>query len=162
MNAQRPACQTLPNPSAQPDTASFRILVIDDHPPFRQTLAHLLRRAGYTVEEADNGVGGLASLGSHPTDLVITDRDMPGLSGWDVARLAKGMEPGLPVVLVTGGIDTRTTDRQDRSYVDAILWKPFSFTHLLDLIGQLIGHKPITASPAGGGTRRRSPAWPPS
>ncbi len=162
MDQARPAVNTLPAPAKRAAGASPRLLLIDDHPPFRKTLAHLLRTAGYSVEEAEDGARGLESFGSHATDLVITDRDMPGLSGWDVARLAKDMKPGLPVILVTGGIDAGVEKRHDPSCVDAILWKPFSFMGLLDLVRQLVGNPPATPSPAWGDTRRRSPTWPPS
>ena len=126
---------------------SLRVLLIDDHPPFRQTLAYLLRKAGHTVDEAGNGSAGLASLRMHPADLVITDRDMPGLSGWEVARLVKALEPRLPVLLVTGGVDARVEGRQDPPCVDAILWKPFAISDLLDLIVQFTGDRSTAAGP---------------
>ena len=42
--------------------------------------------------------------------MVVTDRDMPGLTGWDVARLAKAMDPQVPVMLVTGGVGCAAPD----------------------------------------------------
>ncbi len=114
-----------------------RLLLIDDSAPFRQTLAQLLRVAGHTVLEAETGSAGLAILRTNPADLVLTARDMPGLSGWDVARLVKATYPRLPVVLVTRSVDPIATDRRDRELVDAILRPPFQFTELRTLIGRL-------------------------
>jgi CheY-like chemotaxis protein len=115
----------------------LRILLIDDCAPFRQTLARLLRVAGHMVFEAEAGSAGLAILRTNPVDLVLTDRDMPGLSGWDVARLVKATYPRLPVVLVTGGAGSGPLDRRTPAPVDAVLWKPFPFTELLAIMGRL-------------------------
>lgn len=114
-----------------------RLLIIDDHAPFRQTLAGLLRFAGHTVFEAGEGSAGLALLRREPLDLVVTDQDMPGLTGWDVARLVKAMRPRLPVVLVTGGMNVDAALRSRRERVDAILGKPFPLRELLVLIARL-------------------------
>jgi len=115
----------------------LRLLLIDDSVSFRQTLARLLRVAGNTVVEAETGAAGLALLRQHPLDLVVTDRDMPGLTGWDVARLAKTTHPHLPVVLVMGGGSCGAPERRTPPPVDAILWKPFLFAELLAVIGRL-------------------------
>jgi two-component system, OmpR family, response regulator MprA len=115
----------------------LRLLLIDDSSPFRETLARLLRVAGHTVFAAEAGSAGLAILHAHPVDLVLTDRDMPGLSGWDVARLVKTTYPRLPVVLMTGGAGSGPLDVRTVATVDAVLWKPFPFTELLAIIGRL-------------------------
>jgi len=114
-----------------------RLLIIDDHAPFRHTLACLLQVAGHTVFEAGEGSAGLALLRQELLDLVITDQDMPGLTGWDVARLVKATHPRIPVVLVTGGMDVDATIRSRREQVDAILRKPFPLPELLVLIARL-------------------------
>ena len=128
----------------------LRLLLIDDSVPFRQTLARLLRVAGHTVFEAEAGSAGLAILRKNPVDLVLTDRDMPGLSGWDVARRVKTTDPRLPVVLLTGGTGSGPLDQRTLAPVDAILWKPFPFTELLTIIGRLT--KGAAAGPAAGAT----------
>lgn len=121
------------------DAANFprRLLLIDESAPFRQTLARLLRVAGHTVVEAETGAAGLALLRQQPLDLVVTDLDMRGLTGWDVARLIKATDPQLPVVLVTGGTGSVAPDRRTPAPVDAILWKPFPFAELLAVLARL-------------------------
>ena len=111
--------------------------MIDDSSPFRETLARLLRVAGHTVFTAEAGSAGLAILRTNPVDLVLTDRDMPGLSGWDVARLIKATYPRMPVVLMTGGVGSGPLDGRTVAPVDAVLWKPFPFTELLAIMGRL-------------------------
>jgi two-component system, response regulator FlrC len=115
----------------------LRLLVIDDSSPFRETLARLLRVAGHTVFTAETGSAGLAILRTNPVDLVLTDRDMPGLSGWDVARLVKATYPRMPVVLMTGGVGSVPLNGQTIAAVDDVIWKPFPFTELLAIMGRL-------------------------
>ena len=136
---------------------TLRLLLIDDSAPFRQTLASLLRVAGHTVFEADTGAAGLALLRQHALDLVMTDLDMRGLTGWDVARLIKATYPHLPVVLVTGGTGSVAPDRRTPAPVDAILWKPFPFAELLAVLGRLTrgGSSALIGVVGGQATGRR-------
>ncbi|HSB82061.1 MAG TPA: response regulator [Candidatus Methylomirabilis sp.] len=114
-----------------------RLLLIDDDPSLRTTVGCLLRKFGHTVEVAESGSAGLALLRQKPVDLVLTDLKMPGLTGWDVARLVKATHPRLPVVLVTGCAQTIPPDQPERSWVDAILAKPCGAAAMLAVIGAL-------------------------
>jgi CheY-like chemotaxis protein len=118
-------------------SAPRRLLVIDDDPSCRTTIAYLLQNLGHTVEAAESGSAGLALLRQKAVDLVVTDLMMPGLTGWDVARLAKAMHPRLPVVLVTGCAHTISPDARERQFVDAILPKPFGAAAIQAVIGPL-------------------------
>jgi CheY-like chemotaxis protein len=124
-------------------------LLIEDSAPLRQTLARLLRVAGQTVWEAETGAAGLALLRQQPLDLVVTDRDLPGLTGEDVARLLKVTYPHLPVVLVTGGADPTLAGRREPAGVDAVLRKPFQFKELLALIDRLTGDAAVPVARRG-------------
>jgi CheY-like chemotaxis protein len=100
-------------------------------------MACLLRKLGHTVDAAESGSAGLALLRQKPVDLVMTDLMMPGLTGWDVARLAKAMHPRLPVVLVTGCAHAISPDGPERLFVDAILSKPCGAAAIQAVIGPL-------------------------
>jgi CheY-like chemotaxis protein len=126
-----------------------RLLVIDDDLSCRTTIAYLLQKLGHTVEAAENGFAGLALLGQKLVDLVLTDLMMPGLNGWDVARLAKAMHPGLPVVLVTGAAHIISPDQPERTWVDAILAKPFGVAAMQAVIGALTRDRSETECSAG-------------
>lgn len=119
------------------ESSSRRLLVIDDDPSCRTTIAFLLQRLGHTVEAAESGSAGLTILRQVPVDVVMTDLTMPGLTGWDVARLAKAMRPRLPVVLVTGCAHTISPDQLELQFVDAILPKPFGVAAIQAVIGAL-------------------------
>jgi CheY-like chemotaxis protein len=78
-----------------------KILVIDDEPALRQTLARILLQAGMEVTTAENGEQGLAFLDTSKFDLIYMDLCMPGLAGLDALDLVRSRHPGLPVILFT-------------------------------------------------------------
>jgi CheY-like chemotaxis protein len=132
-------------------SAPRRLLVIDDDHSFRTTVECLLRRFGHTVEVAESGSAGLALLRQTPVDLVLTDLSMPGLTGWEVARLVKAMHPRLPVVLVTGDAEAIPPDLPERTWVDAILAKPCGVAAMQTVIGALTMERAEAAGSADPG-----------
>jgi len=98
-----------------------RVLVVDDSPFFIKVLSDLLAE-DFVVETADSGEAALALLkssevkGSSSFDLVITDLEMPGLSGYEVAQFVKGrnrQNKFLPVVMLT---EKEITKEEAREY----------------------------------------------
>jgi CheY-like chemotaxis protein len=114
-----------------------RVLFIDDDPMVLKTLAYLLRKAGHDVEEAQSGGAGLALFRDNPADIVLTDFAMPGLTGWDVARTVKSINPRVPVVYVTGS--AHEIAPHQREAVEAIIEKPCGVTTLQTVIRLLTG-----------------------
>ena len=129
-----------------------RLLLIDDDPQVRQTVAALLRAAGHAVTEAESGRAGLQHVTAEALDAVLTDLGMPDLAGWDVARETKAIQPELPVILLTGwGEQAEPREgSDDRRYVDRILGKPVRLDDLLRAIGELC--------PPEGGSAPAAPA----
>ena len=81
-----------------------RVLVVDDDPVIRQSIARLLHGLGHQVVTAATGPDALARAAAHPPDLVLLDLDMPGMSGLDVCRRLK-TDPATrltPVLVLTG------------------------------------------------------------
>jgi CheY-like chemotaxis protein len=79
-----------------------QILLIEDNPTNLQLMAYLLRSLGHEVWEATNGTEGIALARNRP-DLILSDIQMPGVDGFEVARLVKS-DPDLadlPLVAVT-------------------------------------------------------------
>ena len=123
-----------------------RLLLVDDDPMVRQTLANLLRSVGHKVIEADGGSEGLARLADSSVDLVLTDLGMPGVSGWDVARASREQRPGLPVVLLTGwGDQPGMEESRERRLVDRVLGKPVRLEDLQAVIAELTPPGPVPA-----------------
>ena len=86
------------------------LLVIDDDDSVRAVLVDALRGAGYEVTEARDGQSGLDALERLQPSAAIIDFIMPGMNGAEVARRARLIMPGLPVVFVSGYFDTAALD----------------------------------------------------
>ena len=120
-------------------TKAARVLVIEDEPAVRGVLVDLLREAGYTVTEAADGMGGLASCEREVPDLVLTDLSMPGLSGWDVAARCRERFPQIPIGLVTGWGDQLEPERVAGAAIGFVLAKPFRADDVLREIARALG-----------------------
>ena len=77
------------------------LLVVDDEPSARTTLALLLRKRGHHVVEADGATSAAAKLSEEAFDLVVTDLRMPDGDGLGVLRAAKAHAPATEVILLT-------------------------------------------------------------
>ncbi|MDF1612845.1 sigma-54-dependent transcriptional regulator [Stygiobacter electus] len=86
-----------------------KILVIDDDESIRQSLSNFLRRSGYNVLLAENGKTGLEILNKQTPDLIISDIKMPELSGIDVLRKSKEIDPFIKIILITAHDDVQIT-----------------------------------------------------
>ena len=82
------------------------ILVVDDDALINMNTADMLSELGHTVLEAYSGQEALSILkDGRRIDALITDYDMPGMSGVELAALAQELRPKLPVLLATGYTD---------------------------------------------------------
>lgn len=101
-----------------------KILIIDDEPALRQTMARILQQAGLDVTTAQDGEQGLAFLGTTGFDLVYMDLRMPGLAGLEVLELMRASHPDLPVVLFTAQPDLDSAVEALRRGATDYLLKP--------------------------------------
>jgi len=98
------------------------ILIIDDEPSLRKTLARILQRAGFEVTSAENAEQGIAFLETTKFDLVYMDIRMPGLAGLDALTIIHANNPSLPVVLFTAQPDlTSAVEALRRGATDYLL-----------------------------------------
>jgi PAS domain S-box-containing protein len=140
-------------PAAISDVAGPRLLLIDDQADLLQVLRTILEGKGYAVDLAMNGKDGIHLLSQQRFALVLTDLGMPDLSGWDVARKVREIQPRTPVVLMTGWAADIDQERLARGSVDAMLPKPFRSERLLEVIeGLLQGLPGRESSPPVGGS----------
>jgi CheY-like chemotaxis protein len=83
-------------------TSQPRLLLCDDSTVERQALAHLLRRSGYSVEEAADGEAALVHIKHRPVDAVLLDLNMPDVDGFAVLSYLQEHRRALPVILLSG------------------------------------------------------------
>jgi two-component system response regulator RegX3 len=77
-----------------------RVLVVEDEPSYRETLAYMLGREGFDVVEAADGAEGLAAYDRAGADIVLLDLMMPGIPGTEVCRQLRQRGP-VPVIMLT-------------------------------------------------------------
>ena len=109
------------------------ILVIEDDDRVRTLLRDILVIGGYRVIEASDGRSGIRNLEKWDMiDLVLTDLGMPGMNGWEVARMTKRKVPQLPVILLTEWRLSPDGKKIKESGVDRIIGKPFKVNDILE------------------------------
>ncbi len=86
-----------------------RILLVDDEPSIRQLLSYRLRKEGYEVVMAENGRNAIATLEKGGVDLLVSDIRMPDMSGVEVLRAAKAIDPDILGVMITAYASKETS-----------------------------------------------------
>src|SRR5262249_2311514 len=117
------------------------ILVADDEPGVRTSLAEVLRDAGYRVETAADGTAALEALANNDFSVVVTDLRMPGADGLAVLQRARAISPQTIVFLMTAhaSIDTAVAALRQGA-LDYVL-KPVVFDDLLGKIARALDHR---------------------
>jgi DNA-binding response OmpR family regulator len=126
------------------------ILAVDDEAHILHVVSLKLQNAGFTVLTANDGEEAPETAASSSIDLMITDFQMPGISGVELARRIHG-EPGrknLPVMLLTAhGLALEQVDLAQAG-ITACLSKPFSPRDLLEKVNELIRKREAAAATA--------------
>lgn len=118
-------------------SASLSVLVVDDEPFVRETLADMLVDLDHKVVTADCGRDALEKVSRDDFDLVFTDLAMPEMDGWETARAIRKQCPELPIVLVTGYGATAQPPSGELDLVACIISKPFDFDQVTGTIGKV-------------------------
>jgi DNA-binding response OmpR family regulator len=123
-----------------------RVLVVEDHAKLAMTIATGLRQAGMAVDVVFDGLDALDYLAITPYDIVVLDRDLPGMHGDDVCRalVAEGARTRVLMLTAAGAVEDRV-DGLDLG-ADDYLPKPFEFSELVARIRALV-RRPGTALP---------------
>ena len=111
------------------------MLLVDDEPLVRATVAEGLRGAGYQVMEAATPAAALARVKDGPLpDIVVTDQMMPGMTGASLAAALRAMQPAMPVLVITGYVAPGAADLAGLP----VLAKPFRLDELAAAIDALL------------------------
>ena len=103
---------------------TLRVLIVDDEVSVRKVMAAVLAQLGLPCETAASGDEALHVLETHRIDAVISDLQMPGMSGMELLAKVKQIYPGTVFLMVTGVDDTRVGVQAMRQGADDYLVKP--------------------------------------
>jgi CheY-like chemotaxis protein len=113
------------------------ILVVDDEPDvedlFRQQFRRDIRAGRFTIDFAQSGASALQKISDAdavPLLLILSDINMPGMSGLELLPKAKASRPDVPVIMITAYGDGDTRRRALEGGAEALLTKPIDFTAL--------------------------------
>lgn len=117
------------------------VLVVDDEPSIRHLVQSVLRPMGYEVTVAAGGREALRAVYSESASpaLLVTDIDMPGMTGIELAARLTAERPAVQVILMTGDVASAERARTRAGFVAAVLLKPFSSAELRDAVRATIG-----------------------
>ena len=119
---------------------NMKILVVDDFSTMRRIIKNLLKELGFTnIEEADDGQTALPLLKQGNFDFLVTDWNMPGMSGIDLLRAVRA-DPklaGLPVLMVTAEAKREQIVLAAQEGVNGYIVKPFNGATLKEKIDKI-------------------------
>ena len=115
-----------------------RILLAEDDAGLREVLVAVLEDEGFVAQAVKDGHEVLAVLPSFAPDLLITDIEMPGMSGWELVGRVHEQLPTLPVVIISAGYLSHASGHVDLALSMRLLPKPFGVDDLLTCIHQLM------------------------
>lgn len=144
MSSKRPF-HVVPSGGQGPSRKTLRVLVADDERDTANMLALVLRDEGHEVHVALRGDEALEACRLFRPDVVIADVNMPGTSGYAIARELRERHGNLaPLLIAISGVWTTTTDRMLGTAVgfDHYLLKPCDPKEVLRLVEPLRSHQP--------------------
>lgn len=116
------------------------ILVVEDDETVADMMKDLLEDQGHDVAVVGNAKEAARTLGERDADLIITDLDLPGMSGWQLARRVRQIKPEILVGLMTGWALATPPEEVKARGVDFVLSKPFTLESLRAALAQV--HEP--------------------
>src|SRR3954469_3517971 len=111
--------------------AHMRLLVVEDEVVLARNLADGLRDAGFAVDLSLDGTDALDKLAVTTYDVVVLDRDLPGVHGDDVCRSLIGRQPRSRILMLTAAADVDDRVAGLGLGADDYLGKPFAFAELV-------------------------------
>lgn len=126
-------------------TDTPRILLVEDEAAVRLGIEQALELADLPVTSFSAAEAALAALRTAPADLLITDVRLPGMGGMELLRAALGMDPDLPVVLMTGHGDIAMAVGAMRDGAYDFIEKPFASERLVATVNRALERRRLSA-----------------
>ena len=115
------------------------VLLVEDSPTQSLSISYALQSTGHTVYTASDAEEGLLRLGEHPPDIVLTDLNLPGMSGLELLNIVRERLPHLPVILMTGEGNESVAANALSNGAASYVAKDRSMGALLETIDRIVG-----------------------
>jgi cyclic di-GMP phosphodiesterase len=122
-------------------TAQRRLLIVDDEPVIRALLTQKLARLGFACTASSSGEQSLEFLSRETFDVIISDLNLPGISGRDVLGQVLARHPHTAFIMITGEGDVRAGVQAMQGGADDYLVKPFGFDAMLRAVERALENK---------------------
>jgi len=120
---------------------SANVLIIDDDESMRIACLQTLGEVGYRVQTVENGSAGLERANRESFDVVLLDLKMPGISGMEVLKTLKRLDPSIAVIIITGYATIDAAVKAGRLGVFHFLSKPFTPETLVSTVEKAVKSK---------------------
>ena len=130
-----------------PDTRA-KLLIVDDEPFIRESMSLVLAEMGYAVRSAEDGFSALAELRTEIPDVLLSDLNMPGMSGFELLSVVRRRFPSVQTVAMSGAFSGHEVPSGVAA--DAFYQKGSSLASLLRIlatlppVGRMLAHHPAT------------------
>jgi PAS domain S-box-containing protein len=116
------------------------VLLVDDEITVRRVAHRMLERGGFRVTDVASGDEAIARFRSRPEafDAVLTDFNMPGMNGIELARALQSIRAGTPIVLASGYVDAEALQSAEHSGIHSIVHKPFSPSEIASAVAAAV------------------------
>jgi signal transduction histidine kinase/CheY-like chemotaxis protein len=135
----------LPTPGAEPMPAPARLLIVDDEPAVIEVFEEFLGLQGYAVSTATSGEEAVRVIPKILPDIVLTDINLPGLSGLEVMRFAKTVDAEVGVIVVTGHASASNAIEALRQGAFNYITKPFDLDEIHEVVERAIANRRLKA-----------------
>lgn len=133
-----PPCEGIVPPVSEVSQFHHRLLVVDDDASIRESIQLILESTGYEVLTAADGLDGLDALGQALPDVIISDLNMPRMSGFEFLAVVRQRFPHIATIAMSG------TYNPNQILADAFLQKgQFTLEELIRKVGNLVAVSPI-------------------
>ncbi len=134
LQAREPACTSLQFQAVPP----HRILVVDDDHGIRRLSTEALKRSGYQVDAAEDGSAAWDALHVNGYHLLITDNDMPKMSGIELLKKLRAARIHVPVIMAAGALPHDEFIRHPNLRPAATLLKPYTIGDLIRMVKKVL------------------------
>lgn len=132
--ARRPA-----NADLQSHTSPrLRILVVEDDSCIRRLSTEVLLHSGYAVDSAQDGADAWEAITACNYDLLVTDNNMPKVSGIELLKKVRASRMSLPVIMATGLLPMEDFTQNSRLQPVAVLLKPYTCLELVEMVHTIL------------------------